>query len=101
MDEADLKKHLEKFHTGKRSGDYLLDVDCPNSSTGLWLKDRLQAWRICETAFKSGAATMIRLSFYPNKNTEEILFDSKNKGLVEKMEQSLKRQAEKRSLREK
>src|ERR1035441_9633681 len=93
MNEMELKKHLERFRTGKRSGRYLLSVDSPKSSTGLWLSDSLLAWALCETAFKSRAAKTIQLLFYPDKDTEEVLFDSHDKELVEKIEQSLKRKA--------
>jgi len=73
-----------------------LEVECPSNYTGLWLKDSLLAWALCETAFKSGAAKSIRLEYFADKNTVELLFDLANAELVEKMKKSLKCRTKKR-----
>jgi hypothetical protein len=96
MTETELKKHLDRFHTGHRGRKFLLEVECPSNYSSLWLKDSLLGWQLCETAFKSGVAKIIRFVEFPDANTEKVLFDSNKPALVKQMEQSLKRNLKKR-----
>ena len=93
MNEDELKKHLDRFHSNSRKHPYLLEVECPSNYSGLWLKDSMLAWMLCETAFKSGVAKLIRLVHFPDVSTEKVLFDSNTPALVEQMEQSLRRKS--------
>ena len=90
MDETELKHHLEKSREDSRNCRYLLEVEGPTSYSGQQIKNPQLAWSLCEIAFASGTAKMIRLSYLQDANTKELLFDSSNPAMVETMKQTLK-----------
>jgi len=72
MNEDQLKEHIDKF-AGR--GPYLLEVETPNRYTHIKLADHRLAFMLCDTAKKSGVTKYIHLFYFPNKDTEEVLFD--------------------------
>jgi hypothetical protein len=78
MDEYNLCGHIKKFdeRRGRRFQRYMLSVDTYHMSTFIWVYDLLQACRLCATAEYSGVAQFVRLSEFPDADTEKVIFSS-------------------------
>jgi hypothetical protein len=90
MDEIELQNRLEESRKDSQNCRYLLEVEGPTSYSGQQIKNPQLAWVLCEIAFESGTAKRIKLSYYLDANTQELLFDTSNPMMVETMKQTLK-----------
>jgi hypothetical protein len=75
MNTKELHDYLERHHNS-RAKKYLLSVDTESRSSGVWLTDKVTAYRLTAEAFATGVAEHIRLSEFKGEDAWDIFASS-------------------------